>query len=83
MGDMNCPSGAPGTEGWASSDDVVGKQVTVFSKFQDGERKIETQTQELFYIDRTNREIGVRTSTGGRVFVNLDEVLAFLSKEAR
>jgi hypothetical protein len=86
MDEINGPSGPRGPrgmEGWSSDEDVVGKQVTVFSKFFEGERKIETQTQEFFYIDRTNREIGVRTSTGGRVFVNLDDVLSFLNKEAR
>jgi hypothetical protein len=80
MADMNCPAGPPGTEGWSSGEDVIGKQVTIYSKFFEGERKIETQTQEFFYIDRTNREIGVRTSAGGRVFINLDDVLEFLRK---
>jgi len=80
MADLNCPSGPLGMEGWASNEDVIGKQVTVYSKLFEGERKIETQTHEFFYIDQTNREIGIRTSTGGRVFINLDEVLEFLRK---
>lgn len=76
-----CPSGAPGMEGWSGTDDVVGKHVNVKSLFFEQERKIQTRTQEFFYIDRTNREIGIRTNTGGRVFVSLDEVLEFLKKE--
>lgn len=76
-----CPSGPPGTEGWAGNEDVVGKQVDIHSILFDQDRKIQTTTQEFFYVDRTNREIGIRLKNGGRVFIKLDDVSEVIFKE--
>lgn len=76
-----CPSGARGIEGWASNEDVSTKRVDVHSILFEQDRKIQTKTQECFYIDRTNRELGVRLMNGGRVFINLDEVVELIFRD--
>lgn len=81
QGPGGCPPGHPGTEGWAGNEDVVGKQVDIHSILFDQDRKIQTTTQEFFYIDRTNREIGIRLNNGGRVFIKLDEISEVIFKE--
>lgn len=65
-------------EGWSSNEDVSAKPVDVHSILFDQERKIQTKTQECLYIDRTNREMGIRMKNGGRVFINLDEVIQLI-----
>lgn len=82
QGSGGCPPGHRGVEGWAGNEDVVGKQVDIHSVLFDQDRKIQTTTQEFFYIDRTNREIGIRLKNGGRVFIKLDEVAEIVFKES-
>ena len=73
-----CPEGPRGIEGWGSNEDVSARMVDVHSILFDQERKIQTKTQEFLYIDRTNREMGIRLKNGGRVFISLDEVIQLI-----
>jgi len=76
-----CPPGLRGMEGWNGNEDVSAKPVDINSILFDQDRKIQTKTQECLYIDRTNRELGIRLKNGGRVFVNLDEVVELIFKD--
>jgi hypothetical protein len=34
----------------------------------------------MLYVDRTHREVGIRTMDGGRVFVSLDVLMRLLKR---
>lgn len=72
--------GPRGYLGWGSDEHVVGKLAPVESVILEGGKQVHGKREVLLYVDRTNREVGIRTPDGGKVFVHLDDVLELLRK---
>lgn len=77
---MSCPTGPKGVEGWSSTDIVHTKMSPLKSVCRVDGKLVEDGREELLYVDRTHKELGVRLSTGDRIFVPLDDVLELLKK---
>lgn len=75
-----CPPGLPGIPGWASNEDVIGKSVPVHSRTIDKGQILSSRVDEFLYVDKTNKEFGLRLSGGGRVFVKLDDAIDLIMK---
>jgi hypothetical protein len=74
------PIGHRGHEGWSGTDKVVAEDTTVHNLHWVGNERVDSRTEEFLYVDQTNREVGIRTKDGGRVFVSLDVLLGLLRR---
>lgn len=77
---MSCPSGPKGVEGWSSTDIVHTKMVPLLNVCRIDGKEVKDGRDELLYVDRTRGELGVRLTTGDRIFVPLADVLELLKK---
>ena len=77
---MSCPTGPKGIEGWSSTDIVHTKMARLESVCKVDGKEVRDGRDELLYVDRTRQELGVRLTTGDRIFVPLADVLELLKK---
>lgn len=75
-----CPPGLRGREGWSSTDEVAVEWTDIHNLHWEGNERVESRTEEMLYVDRTHREVGIRTKDGGRVFISLDVLLELLKR---